>query len=261
METLSFFSCWLLFLQGFPYEPGPAQGFVLLKECFSRCFTETLKRSWFYGYFIANLQCEIWLLNHVTWLVQSEDRHWPNQALPEKLLFMSLERKQKSREEWQNFEIWFRESLFCTLQENSSSCWQHQLWRLPAWHRPPAFTTLLFFFCVLFFFCLDAQSSHWIFVDCAWGGICHIVLKAPSSGDAASLYWFSLTLSHLEVLPHRAQDGAGHWVYRRGSNWELPGPRPSQDAGGGQHPTGGSSSSAALRFPQRTNKTCFLPVI
>lgn len=30
------------------------------------------------------------------------------------------------------FKIGFAESSFCTLYENNSSCWQHQLWRLPA---------------------------------------------------------------------------------------------------------------------------------
>lgn len=49
---------------------------------------------------------------------------------------------------------------------------------------------------------------------------------------------FSLTRLHLEVLPHRAQDGAGHRIHWWGSDWEFPGSGPGQDAGGGQHSTG-----------------------
>lgn len=92
-----------------------------------------------------------------------------------------------------------------------------------------------------------ADSWRWIFVDCAWGELCDIVLKAPSSVDVAAFYWFSLTLRHLEVFPHGAQDRAGQGLYRRGSNWELFGPGPSQDAGGREHSTGRSSCSATLR--------------
>lgn len=35
---------------------------------------------------------------------------------------------------WQNFEIWFGDSLFQTCLENNSS-WQHRLWSLLDWHR------------------------------------------------------------------------------------------------------------------------------
>lgn len=55
-------------------------------------------------------------------------------------------------------------------------------------------------------------------------------------------------LWHLEVLPHGAEDRAGHRIYRRGSNRELPGPRPSQDAGGRQHSTGRSSHTSTLTY-------------
>lgn len=57
---------------------------------------------------------------------------------------------------------------------------------------------------------------------------------------------FSLTPPHLEVLPHRAKDGAGYGIHRRGSHRELLGPRQSQDAGGCQYSTGRSSCSSTL---------------
>lgn len=49
---------------------------------------------------------------------------------------------------------------------------------------------------------------------------------------------FSLTPLHLEVLPHGEKDRAGHRIHRRGSDRELPGSRPSQDARGRQYSTG-----------------------
>lgn len=84
-------------------------------------------------------------------------------------------------------------------------------------------------------------TSGWIFVDCARGKICVIVPEVQSSGVAADSYWFLLTALHLEVLPHRAEDRAGHGIHRRGPDWKLPGPRAGKDAGGCQHPSGKNS--------------------
>lgn len=119
----------------------------------------------------------------------------------------------------------------------------------PDWLRTAAaYSSLLFFFYYLPF------PHHTECVESAWGEICDIVCEVWSLGCTATLYWFSLTPRHLEVFPHGAQDRAGHGIYRRGSDWELPGPRPSQDAGGRQYSTGRSSCLSIFRCSIKLNQ-------
>lgn len=85
----------------------------------------------------------------------------------------------------------------------------------------------------------------WICFDSAWGEVCTVTvrpilrLKHPSGND------LSLTEWHLEVLPHGAEDRAGHRVHRWGPDWKLLRSEPGEDAGGGQHSAGGSSFLSA----------------